>query len=79
MRYVIIERNALLDGAWMQINEGSSDVTFRENRIDVNAKQVAVAVQGPSLRDIVVEDNYRVLTGGPTQKAVHGDAGYGAG
>ena len=52
----------------MQINEGSTHVIFRQNRIDVNTKQIAVAVQGPSLHDIVVEDNYRVLTEGPTQK-----------
>ncbi|MDB5293045.1 MAG: hypothetical protein JWL69_4286 [Phycisphaerales bacterium] len=66
--HVVLEANGLYDGAWFQINEGSSDVTVRYNRVDSDGKSPPVHVEGPSLKDIRVEDNYRVLNGTPTNK-----------
>jgi len=68
VRYVVIERNAFTGQAWLQINEGTSEVMVRCNRIDVDNQGVPVRLQGPSLSNIVLEDNYRVLTAGPTKK-----------
>ncbi|HZL36312.1 MAG TPA: hypothetical protein VFC78_13420 [Tepidisphaeraceae bacterium] len=66
--HVVLIDNALTEGAWLQINEGSSDVTARYNRFDSSEKTVPVHLDGPSLKDIRVEENYRVLKGTPTQK-----------
>jgi hypothetical protein len=66
--HVVLEANRLMDGAWFQINEGSSDVLVRYNRVDSEGKDVPVHVEGPNLKDIRVEDNYRVLKGTPTNK-----------
>lgn len=68
VKHVVLIDNALTDGAWFQINEGSSDVTIKHNRIDCDEKHVPVRLDGPSLKDIRVEDNYRVLKGVPTPK-----------
>jgi hypothetical protein len=69
VRYVVLEKNAFLGPvAVIQINEGTSDVIVRYNRIDVDAVAVPVRAQGPSLHDIVLQDNYRVLTAGPNNK-----------
>jgi hypothetical protein len=69
VRFVVIEDNAFVGNfAWVQINEGASHVIVRGNRIDVDNQGVPVHVQGPSVSDIVIEDNCRVLTAGPTQK-----------
>ncbi len=68
VKYAILEHNAFLSGAYMQINEGSSEVALRANRFDVDAEHVPVRAQGLSLVNIVLEDNYRVLKAGPTEK-----------
>jgi hypothetical protein len=66
--HAVIERNAFLGGAILQINEHTSDLTVRYNRIDVDAQSVPVHIQGPGCNGLVIENNYRVLTAGPTQK-----------
>jgi hypothetical protein len=68
VRYAILEHNEFLDGAYMQINEGSSDVILANNRFDVDVEHVPVRAQGPSLARIILENNYRVLKSGPTEK-----------
>lgn len=70
-RYIVLEKNAFTDGGWLQINEGSSEVIARDNRIDVDNVGIPVRIQGPSLHNILLENNYRVLTAGPTEKPFH--------
>ena len=66
--HAVVERNAFLGGSILQINENTSDLTVRYNRIDVDAKNVPVHIQGPGCNGVLIENNYRVLTAGPTQK-----------
>ncbi len=67
-RHVVIDRNAFLEGSWMQVNESSSDITVRYNRFDDDRKGCPVHVAGPSINQLLVDENYRVLTNGPTPK-----------
>jgi hypothetical protein len=65
----IVFTNNRLDGkAWLNIDEGASDVLIRYNKIDQDAVGVPLRAQGPNLKDIRVIDNIRNLTAGPTAK-----------
>lgn len=66
--HIIFTNNRLDNKAWLNIDEGASDVLIRYNKIDQDTVGVPLRAQGPSLKDIRVIDNIRNLTAGPTPK-----------
>jgi hypothetical protein len=78
VRYVVIERNAFIGrAATIQINEGTSEAIIRYNRLDTDSVGVPIRAQGPSLHDIVLDGNYRVLTAGANDKPIFRGWGIG--
>ena len=69
-RHIVFDRNAFVDGSFLGVNEGTFDITAKYNRFDIDHQSVAVHVQGPSVKDFILEENYRVLTEGPSPKPI---------
>ena len=66
--HLVFTNNRIDNKAWLNIDEGTSDLLIRYNKIDQDTVGVPLRAQGPSLKDIRVEDNIRNLTAGPTPK-----------